>query len=118
MEDLEVLCRECHEAHHRAERAMKKKKPSKRRGISRRALYGYLTYKQRKKLINDFALGSFNELSCKLVHSKEYEIVEAAVKMLGFDFFFGKPKQKRSEKYSRNDRLNDPPLPSCKFSTR
>lgn len=103
MEDLEVLCRLCHEAHHRVERATRSKSATKDpRRINRRAIFQYLTGPQKDKLIKDFRLEGRNDLSLQLGHTQNNHLAITAAKMLGFDSFYGKPAQKQKAKY-KND---------------
>jgi len=105
MEDLEVLCRECHEAHHRAERATKSCQ-KKTRSIHRRAIFQYLTITQKDKLIKDFGCSSYGDLAYKILHSDRHQLILAAVKILGFDKFHGNPKPKSKNGWV--DRVNEP----------
>jgi len=50
--DLQVLCRECHSAIHAIERVARRKGPKKR--VSVQALFGYLTEDQRKMIEGEF----------------------------------------------------------------
>ena len=50
MEDLEVLCRSCHEAHHVAERCVRRPGQPKRKSIRQDALFRLLTTTQRNKI--------------------------------------------------------------------
>lgn len=77
--DLEILCRECHEAHHRVERVSPKR--SRNKGISRPALARYLTEVQREILQRRFVM-SWPELYCAIVDGRN-EQVAAALEMVG-----------------------------------
>lgn len=94
MEDLEVLCRPCHEAHHRAERATRNKPTTKEpRSINRRAIFQYLTGPQKDKLIKDFGLASRSDLSLRLGQTQSNHLTITAARMLGFDLFHGQTRE-------------------------
>ena len=105
--DLEVLCRLCHDAHHRVEKATLGTKV-KRRSVHRRALFGYLTAAQKRKLMFDFNITTLGNLSYKLVHGEDEKLVLVAGQLLGFDVVCGKPQNKRNRYRGWVDDVNDP----------
>lgn len=110
MEDLEVVCRECHDAHHRAEKATRHKRATREpRSINRRAIFQYLTTTQKDKLVKDFGLDNRNDLSFRLGQTRDNHIAVNAARMLGFDCFNGHIGDKR--KKERAPKAIPPPLP-------
>jgi 5-methylcytosine-specific restriction endonuclease McrA len=86
LEDLEVLCRACHEAHHRVERTTQKPKEGKRRKvIARQALIGYLTPTQKQQLKREFGVSLDGELVLMLMDGSPRELLTKAHQMLGCD---------------------------------
>lgn len=84
MSDLEVLCRQCHEAHHRVERAAFGRKKGKSKSVNRQAIARFLTYTQKVLLMQRFGLSTQGELYVAIVSpSDENQIIHAAKKMLG-----------------------------------
>lgn len=81
MDDLEILCRPCHEAHHRIERALRKPKGHKSKGISRQALARYLTPTQKSILQRRFIFSS-GELYSAILDGVP-AVVSAALEMSG-----------------------------------
>jgi len=111
MEDLEILCRPCHEAHHRLERLAKssKRKTPKRTGINRTALYRYLTSGQKQALMSQFGLSKERDLFSAMSTENREDVNAEATKMVGYNFSFpakgpshrggtGKADQLRSKK--------------------
>jgi hypothetical protein len=97
MEDLQILCRECHEALHAIERATRKKGRRKKEA-NVVALFGYLTEKQRG-IIRD-TLGSE---PYALIMSKSEDGEKArsmAMEMLGIDRVYGLNAKKRKRTQS------------------
>ena len=89
MEDLEVLCRSCHEAHHRAERCARAKgAKQKHRGIHFQAVYGCLTGKQKQAICDRFLITS-GDLYVRLRDSGAHQEMRAALEMLGMDYAYG-----------------------------
>lgn len=91
MEDLEVLCRECHSAHHDAERFTGKQSSKKRRGIHRRAIHGRL-----KKKHLDILAKEFPDIGAGLFSAITYwrdDIANRATELLGCNYIHGKTKR-------------------------
>lgn len=86
MEDLEVLCRECHSAHHDAEH-----KPSRERGIRtihRRRIYDKLTAKHVDILMNEFKL--HGQKLFMVINYGNFEVANRAAGLLGFQGIDGR----------------------------
>jgi len=81
MQDLEILCRGCHEAHHRVERVTKQKCRRKNNGINRAALALYLTPNQREILKAKFRI-SWQDIYIAIIEGSNSEITHDALKML------------------------------------
>lgn len=99
MSDLEVMCRGCHEAHHRIERAIKPRAKKQRDsgGISRQALAGYLTPKQREILQARFCL-SWGQLYSAILDGRN-AMIRAALEMTGRKYAYvtrGRPNARDS----------------------
>ena len=93
LEDLEVLCRDCHEAHHAIERSLRgKKKGAKAYHV--KAMFAALSEDQ-KKMLQD---GTGDDLHFAIVYkvSKKCDkIRNKALALLGGDRWYGLPKPKR-----------------------
>jgi hypothetical protein len=110
MEDLEIMCRSCHEAHHAAERCMRQKH-SRKKPINRRAIYSLLTWKQRAILK---AKGGMNDaaLSFHLAQQVNSATQREAARMIGATSLYGgfvdkpiKPKPGPTERELLSDEL-------------
>lgn len=86
MEDFEVLCRECHETHHRIDKTVRRS-PG-RRGIARRAIFKSLSRKNKNTLKGRFNIFSDAELFCEITDSDNMVLANEAIKMIGCDFIF------------------------------
>jgi hypothetical protein len=62
LEDLQVLCRECHEAIHVAERSTRKQK-TKRRGCTIESLYSMLTYEHKMQIEEKYGGNAYSILT-------------------------------------------------------
>lgn len=88
LSDFEILCRECHTAHHKIERENKKKTNKNKKktdsSINRLALARYLNTKQRKYLEKKFNM-SWGDIYCKLSGASDpnKELDKEALKLLG-----------------------------------
>ncbi len=101
MEDLEVLCRECHEAHHSVDKIVSKKNTL--RGIHKRAIFNKLKDKNIKVLLGRFIhLKSKNDLFIAINKPGYNEFANAAASLLGCDYVFSSrdayPKKSRKFK--------------------
>lgn len=87
LSDLEILCRPCHEAHHRIERAQR---PKCRRNkvIPLQALYRYLTKTQQRRLCEQFGLTSVSLFNA-ITDASRNDVVGAAKTMLGVNACYG-----------------------------
>lgn len=89
MSDLEILCRACHDAHHRVERSDRAKKKSKVKRIHFTAAYRYMTKKQieiiNTKLNTNIYISRFgsNDFACTVRNEM--------MKILGKNFMYGIP---------------------------
>lgn len=89
--DLEILCRDCHSAHHDAERFIGKQSSKKRRGIHRRAIHGRL-----KKKHLDILSKEFPDVGAGLFSAITYwrdDIANRAAELLGCNYIHGKTKR-------------------------
>lgn len=81
MEDFEILCRGCHEAHHRIERCTRaRRKPTN--SINATALARYLTARHRDILTAQFGL-KWQQVYAAICDKTHPAITAAALKMLG-----------------------------------
>lgn len=92
MEDLEILCRSCHEAHHRVERATRTRRCHKRE-LHVSGAVRYLTPAQKRELMQRFNF-STEICLCQSLYRGQPEVVDAAAKMLGCRRIFGTLKLK------------------------
>jgi hypothetical protein len=103
LSDLMVLCRDCHEATHRALRTLNKKdKKKEKKSIHRLAIYTSLSSRQKEFLIQKYGLiDSMLHYTLGYSYLKEdQELIYEALKMIGIDNFYPKkPKYnvKKSE---------------------
>ena len=86
MEDLEILCRDCHNAHHRAEKAAKANSsgPNKRKKKRVRpdTLYRLLSQHQREILMERFGITYSGEFYSMIIGQSGQQIRRAAEQML------------------------------------
>lgn len=82
MTDLEILCRPCHETHHRVERATRGSSKRKTGGIRLSALARYLTPKQRTVLQERFGM-SWVQIYTAIVSNDHRPVIQAALEMVG-----------------------------------
>lgn len=99
LEDLEILCRECHEAHHECERFTGKHKERSRRGIHRRAIYDALTENHVKILLEEFPY--IDDLWLELTYG-DTEAAARAAGLLGCDYAHGAVSSGKSRIASQN----------------
>ena len=96
MGDLQVLCRDCHNAIHAIERATKNKNRRRKR-VNVQALFGYLTEDQRKMIELEFGGVCYSQLFQKDKIGEMARVM--AKKMLNVDdVYFGKRRSKKSNK--------------------
>lgn len=88
MDDLEVLCRPCHETHHRVERATRGAATRKgKRGICVTALARYLTPKQRAVLQSRFGM-QWGQIYEAIISQHTPAITLAALDMAGKEYAY------------------------------
>lgn len=80
MGDLEVMCRECHDAHHRAEDRSRERK---RNAIGRKVIFRYLTEQQRADLATRFNIFQI-ELQKRIQSDDFFAYLAAGI--LGFKY--------------------------------
>jgi len=102
IEDLQVLCRDCHSAIHAIERATKNKN-RKRKRVNVQALFGYLTEYQRKIIEKEFGGVCYSLLFQKNHIGDNARAM--AKKMLNIDeVYFSKRKSNRNHGRARRIR--------------
>lgn len=79
MGDLEILCRDCHEAHHRVERISRPRR--KNGGMNKQAIARYLTSAQREILQQRFNL-TWGQIYTEIM-AENKKLTNDALKMLG-----------------------------------
>jgi hypothetical protein len=94
LNDLQVLCDDCHEATHRALKSLNKKDQyiHKKKKIHRRAIAAALSRKQKELIIKSFYLTD-EELYAYILYSNDknhYPIIKFASELLGFNGFHPK----------------------------
>lgn len=98
MEDLEIMCRSCHEAHHAVERATRNRAPKiKNKGILQSAVFRYLTNKQKETLRVKFTptTSFYHEILAALAYGNlNSAIMKEALRMLGKDYAYGMCRNK------------------------
>ena len=113
MEDLEILCRDCHKAHHRAHPSSSSKE--KRSGIDREKIFSHLSHKQKNILIDRYNLGDVWGLAYALSYgSKNWPIADAA-HLLGFDFFYSSSPVKTSRITKKGRVIMESYYPNSKY---
>lgn len=81
--DLEVLCRDCHKAHHSAERSSRARERKARvKVLDRRAVFRLLTPSHKRLLMQEFSL-STGDLYIKLTQIQRHAVIERAEQLLG-----------------------------------
>lgn len=95
IDDLQVLCRGCHEALHSIERSIqastnRQKIGKRRKGATIGEIISHLTEKQKQILENKFMCPLFSILNAPTI--KGHEAREDAKKMLDIDFIIGGSK--------------------------
>jgi len=109
MEDLEVLCRECHEAHHALD-AVARTPKSRRRTIHRRAIFDKLTAKHVMALWNRYPrIKNNKDLFIAINKTGRNKVAEDAAYMLGCELIgnsecFGFQQLMSSHKRKLNSR--------------
>lgn len=89
IEDLEILCRSCHEAHHRVERVSPMRRRRRGKKLLGSAAFRYLTNGQKKAVCEEF--GCFScDLYNILVERKSPRIERRVCEMLGLSGLYGK----------------------------
>lgn len=98
LSDLQVLCRDCHYAVHRAQNSRGKSSRAKKdSSIHRQAIFRIMSGKQKKLVCDIFSL-SLNSLNIKLGHDNDkqsLELVKFCVKLLGKNSFYTDNREKR-----------------------
>jgi len=102
MTDLEVLCRPCHETHHRVERAIRGHK-NRRKGINVTALIRYLTQRQKNILCERFSLTD-SELYAAVVTLANSRLTREAVAMVGKDYAYISQRKQSMHTVRQRDR--------------
>lgn len=90
IEDVQILCRLCHEVKHVIERAgiKKKNKSSRKKLIHKKALWGYLSRQHKRKLMDHFGIQSEFELGRKILNTeKKNEVIRFAAKLMGVEVY-------------------------------
>lgn len=111
--DLQILCRDCHEAVHRAQNSSgKTKKAKKDTSIHRQAIFRILSTKQKTMICAKFDI-SLNILNLKLSDSQDKEslkIVQFCTELLGKKTFYDDrrkiPEEKKNPKPGKNNAKN------------
>ncbi len=94
MDDLEIMCRPCHKAHHSVDKMVVKRPGQTSRGINRKAILSSLDPWMKTQLKNEFKLSTDGELYLKILNSDGDLAAKSAAKLIGCDFVFGKYKEK------------------------
>jgi hypothetical protein len=92
LSDLEVLCRDCHDAHHQLDKFNKtpKKRKRSRRGMHVTGAYNYLTPRQRAIIEERFGKSASYE---KIQDNKiGHKVREQMMELLGLDYLYGMKK--------------------------
>lgn len=99
MDDLEVLCRDCHEAHHSVDKTSGRKQI---RGIHKRSIFGRLSQKHKDVLLLQFPdIHNGNDLFIAINSPSENQVAEAAAKLLGCGYAFTSvPRRPKEKKYN------------------
>ena len=98
--DLEVLCSECHKAHHVVEKV---ERNVKKTSLHVNGLYSYLNYKQKEVLRKRFNIFSDSELRLVITNDTTvfgFDVAKVAAKMLGCEFYGKVSKKALQKRYS------------------
>jgi pyruvate kinase len=89
MEDLQVLCRECHTAIHAMEKATKRQK-TKRKGCTIEVLYSMLTHEHKRQIEAKYSGNAYSVLTAP---SKDgWSARKMARRFVNIQFIVGNPK--------------------------
>lgn len=102
LEDLEVLCRDCHSAHHKAECFTGR---SPKRDINRRAIFSALTGKMKKMVCDRFRIPSGQLFAA--INYGDARIATYASRLLGIRHVYGAGITKRGAKYILHAELDN-----------
>lgn len=104
LEDLEVLCRACHDAHHSVDRVVRKNRKSRKRIISRQALFRYLSFNQKQELKDEFKISLDGELLMRLMSGENPNLLDRALKMLGCDSSYVAKRKSQTREQIRREK--------------
>jgi len=98
LEDLTILCRECHKSVHNIKEPEKPKPiPKNKREVNRQAIFRLLKSKQKKDIAAKFSITE-NQLYLLLIEDvteKALEIARFCAKLLGYGGFYGKKEKQK-----------------------
>lgn len=106
MEDLEVLCRACHDAHHRVDHVVRRSRKKRKRSISRQALFRYLSPNQKQELKNEFKISLDGELLMRLMSGEYPALLNRALKMLGCDSSYIAKRKLQTRDQRNREKMN------------
>jgi len=110
MEDLEILCRDCHVVLHKVERASRPSKKKRRKSIHVTALFRYLSKKQRDSLVDRFSCQTPNDIYLMILDAeKGSEVRKAALKISGADYCHGLPPRPKKKRRKRKSKARNTP---------
>lgn len=92
MEDFEILCRDCHEAHHSVDKMVSRR--GRTRGIHFQAAFKALKRYQKERIKSQFGIFSDAELY-SMVIDRRPDVMDVVLKILGCDFFHGNVRKNR-----------------------
>lgn len=111
MEDLEPLCRNCHEAKHAIMKALGIRSPNKRVNLTSEVAYRYLSLSAKKAIMKEVGIETETELYCSFEKlpsaiSMASKILNANIKIKKEKQYF--PSKRKLEKYKKLKRAGLP----------
>jgi len=109
IEDLEVMCRGCHEAHHKVENVSKHGKKKKReRSLHVKGVISYLTKKQKDKIYSEFEVNI--DLLLYSLNKRGSKARDMAMEMLNINLIYGIPQGIKKGCYYFSQKLGKEPF--------
>jgi len=99
LEDLEVLCRDCHKAHHALDGVASKRVKGKR-GLHFKVIFGRLKLQHKDRLREKFGFIADNDIYLAILN-KSHVVIMECLKMLKCDYYFGSTIPKKNSQIAR-----------------
>lgn len=111
LEDVEILCRPCHEAEEAMKRSTRKSKgkPKPRKEMHLRAIWAYMTGKQRRMVMEKFGIEAESTLNIEITHANGMsDILKHVCMMMKVrPYGFPRPNPEKSHKKSKTKSVQE-----------